>query len=497
MNNENLTEILTYESDAIKETYTEGEFILADYLPPILRIVRSEARSFVKSKTVHGEKLTVEGVTEFTVIYLSDNSELTSCIHKLPFSHTSDISSMNGAEYEIEASVSYLNTRALSPQKLYLKATVEIKTSYIKKTEFSAVIPDSEKDIFTQKEELNSFEIICSGHKPLKISDEIKPSSAIKSILRYDAFFNETEQKILTGKLISKADMLLKIVYISESNAISVHEQKIAVSQILDMNGISEDTVCNVKYSLTEFKTNLSTSTADKENSLIYEITVNVDAIGYSKTKHFLCKDAFSEKNELKCTNQSFKECTFCKISKEQSFRETIEIGLYDKLCDISVIPAVLSTDYDKETETILVSGTFSCRVLYTDENSEFSSLEKEIPFMFSINTDQSAENIKVSADMNIKSFAYVENDSSSAELRIDCCYKGFLFSDTEKNILTTIEPDSLSFTKEADKMILYFAEKNERIWDISKKYKVSPEALMKNNGLTEDVLKEPLMLKI
>ena len=222
-----------------------------------------------------------------------------------------------------------------------------------------------------------------------------------------------------------------------------------------------------------------------------------MDAIGYSKTKHFLCKDAFSEKNELKCTNQSFKECTFCKISKEQSFRETIEIGLYDKLCDISVIPAVLSTDYDKETETILVSGTFSCRVLYTDENSEFSSLEKEIPFMFSINTDQSAENIKVSADMNIKSFAYVENDSSSAELRIDCCYKGFLFSDTEKNILTTIEPDSLSFTKEADKMILYFAEKNERIWDISKKYKVSPEALMKNNGLTEDVLKEPLMLKI
>ncbi|MBQ2881330.1 MAG: LysM peptidoglycan-binding domain-containing protein [Clostridia bacterium] len=45
--------------------------------------------------------------------------------------------------------------------------------------------------------------------------------------------------------------------------------------------------------------------------------------------------------------------------------------------------------------------------------------------------------------------------------------------------------------------MILYFAEKDENIWDISKKYKVSPEILMKNNGLTEETLKDALMLRI
>ena len=497
MSNENLIGICTYESDPIKETYTEGEVILADYLPPILRIVRSEARSFVKSKTVHGEKLTVEGIAEFTVIYLSENGELTSCIHGLPFSHTSDISGTGGKEYEVEASVSYLNTRALSPQKLYLKATVELKVSYTKKTEFSAVIPDSNENIFTRKEELNSFEIICSGHKPLKVTDEVKTPSPVKSILRYDVFFNETEQKTLTGKLISKADMLLKIVYMTASGEVAIHEQKIAVSQILDMDGITEDTVCNVRYALTDFKTNLSAAADSKESSIIYEITVDVDAVGYAKTKHLLCNDAFSEKNELKTTNQTFKECYFCKVSKDRTFRETMEIGLYDKLCDISVIPAILTTDYDKETENILVSGTFSCRALYTDENGEFSSAEKEIPFMISVTTDQPAESIKVSAEMLINSFAYVENDSSSAELRIDCCYKGILFLDTEKSILTTAEADSLTFTKESDRMILYFAEKDENIWDISKKYKVSPEILMKNNGLTEETLKDALMLRI
>ena len=497
MSNENLMGICTYESEPIKETYTEGEFILADYLPPIMRIVRSEARALIRSKSVHGDKLTVEGLAEFTVIYLSDNGELNSCIHGLPFSNIIDISTAMGSEYEIEASVSYLNTRALSPQKLYLKATIEIRTSYTKKTEFSAVTPYQNDSIYTRNEDLNSFEIICSGHKPLKITDEIKPKTQIKSILRYDVFFNETEQKILTGKLISKADMLLKIVYTSAKDEPEVYEQKISVSQILDMEGITEETLCNVKYALTEFKSNINTSSADKENSLIYEITVNVDAVGYGKTKHLLCSDAFSEKNELKCTSHIFKECTFCKISKEQSFRESMDIGLYDKLYDISVNPTVLSTDYDKEKGSILVSGTFSCRTLYTDENNELSSTEKEIPFMLPVNTDQISENIKVSAEMYIKSFAYVENDSSSVELRIDCCYKGLLFSDTEKGILTEIETDNIAFTKESDRMILYFAEKDEKIWDISKKYKISPELLMKNNGLTDDSLKESLMLKI
>lgn len=497
MNNENLITINTYESEQIKEAYTEGEFVLADYYPPVMRIVRSEAKALVRSKTLLGEKLTVEGVVEFTVMYLSDDGTLTPCTHMLPFTHTSEIRFAKEDVFEVSATVSYINTRALSPQKLYLKATVELETSHTKKTEFSAVLPDSEDNIFTRKTELDSFEIICSGHKPLKITDEIKPSAQIKSVLRYDAFFNETEQKILTGKLISKADMLLKIVYLTSDGNISAYEQKISISQILDMDGITEDTICGVRYTLTDCRMNIANSGEAANNSIIYEITVDVDAVGYSKTKHLLCCDAFSDKKELKCNTHMFKSCGFSKISKEQSFRETFEIGLYDKIFDISVLPAVLSADHDRETNTLSVSGTFSCRALYSDENGEFSSIEKEIPFTVPVQTDCEAENVKVSAEMLINSFAYVENDNSSAELRIDCSYKGFLFSSNNVEILTEIDSDGEILPCDADKMTLYFAEKDEDIWDISKKYRKDPNIIMKTNGLEHEILDIPKMLRI
>ena len=496
MNNENLIKINTYESEQIKEAYTEGEFILADYYPPVMRIVRSEAKAFIRSKTLHGGKLTVEGSVEFTVMYLSDEGQLTPCVHMLPFTHTGDAAVKDGL-FEVAASVSYINTRALSPQKLYLKATVEIQTAYAKNIEFSAILPDTNKELYTRKTELNTFEIVCCGHKPLKVADEIKPSSSVACVLRYDAFFKETEQKILTGKLISKADMLLKIVYLTTEGKIELCDKKVSVSQILDMEGIAEDTICGVKYSLTDCKMTVGSVGESATNGIIYEMTVDVDAVGYTTAKHILCCDAYSANKKVTCTNAMFRSGGFSKISKDQSFRETVDIGLYDKIHDISVTPAVLSTDYDKNTESLSVSGTFSCRALYTDENGEFSSTEKEIPFMVQIQTDTEADNVSVSAEMCINSFAYVENDNSSAELRIDCSYKGFLFISKDVEILTEIQFEEDLCKKDNQKLILYFAEKNESIWEISKKYGVDPDLLMKNNGISCETLSEAVMLRI
>ncbi len=497
MNNENLIRLNTYETEPIRETYTEGEFLLADYCSPVMRIVRSEAKAFVRSETVYEEKLTVEGAVEFTVIYLSDEGKISSCTQMLPFSHTGEIGFSNDDVFDVCATVSYLNTRALSPQKLYLKAAVEIQVSYVKKVVFPAVVPDLQENVFIKKIAVDSFEILCSGHKPLKVSDELKPEARIVSVLRYDVFFNETEQKILTGKLISKADMLLKIVYLTVDGKISSHEQKVSVSQILDMNGITEDSVCRVKYSLADCRVNVANSGESVNNSIIYELTVNVDAVGYSKCRYLLCSDAFSDRTQIKCKTNSFKSGGFSKVSKEQSFRETFDIGLYDKLYDVSVFPTVLSSDYDKEAERLSVSGTFSCRALYCDENGDVSSVEKEIPFMVPIQLDHISESVVASAEVYINSFAYVENDNSSAELRIDCCCKGFLFDLNSSEIVSEIVSEGDSVVCDSNRMVLYFAEKDEDIWSISKKYRKNPEIIMKTNGLTGEILSEAVMLRI
>ena len=74
------------------EASAEAEVLLPDYYPPVMRIVRAEAVPFIRTETVYGDKLSVEGNVEFRVLYQSDEGNLNSFFYKAPFSHAADIS---------------------------------------------------------------------------------------------------------------------------------------------------------------------------------------------------------------------------------------------------------------------------------------------------------------------------------------------------------------------------------------------------------------------
>ena len=45
--------------------------------------------------------------------------------------------------------------------------------------------------------------------------------------------------------------------------------------------------------------------------------------------------------------------------------------------------------------------------------------------------------------------------------------------------------------------MLLCYAEKGERIWDIAKKHRASVENIMKENGISEETVSERKMIVI
>ena len=77
--------------DARSEASAESEVLLPDYYPAIMKLVRTEAVPFVRSQTTYGEKVVIEGSTEFRVIYLSETGAVCSFFTKVPFSCTAEI----------------------------------------------------------------------------------------------------------------------------------------------------------------------------------------------------------------------------------------------------------------------------------------------------------------------------------------------------------------------------------------------------------------------
>ena len=81
-------------------------------------------------------------------------------------------------------------------------------------------------------------------------------------------------------------------------------------------------------------------------------------------------------------------------------------------------------------------------------------------------------------------------------QIRVRGTYSGMIDYSCEYSAITDINelPDKKA---PLSQMILYYACKGDRVWDIAKRYSASPDAIIKNNGLTSDEIDEDRMLYI
>ena len=81
-------------------------------------------------------------------------------------------------------------------------------------------------------------------------------------------------------------------------------------------------------------------------------------------------------------------------------------------------------------------------------------------------------------------------------QIRIKGAYSGMIDMSCEYGAITEINelPEKKA---PLSQMVLYYACKGDRVWDIAKKYSASPQAIMKNNGLTNEEIDEDRMIYI
>ncbi len=82
-----------------KDMENEAEYTLSDYMPNILRIVKTEARLKVKDKRVENGKTELFGEIVYTVLYVAENSGLLKCVvFREDFEESFDMHTDTGGE---------------------------------------------------------------------------------------------------------------------------------------------------------------------------------------------------------------------------------------------------------------------------------------------------------------------------------------------------------------------------------------------------------------
>lgn len=483
------------------EASAEAEVLLPDYYPPVMRIIRTEAVPFIRSKTVYGEKLALEGNVEFRILYQSDKGDYNSFFYKAPFSHAIEIPNLQDAVPNVKADIEYKDIRALSPQKLSLRASVMLSAAAVKSENKEILAEDKERqgNVAVLSSEETFCREISKTSKLIRHSGEIsvEGKAPMDKIVRYDVKFANTEFKPMNKKALVKSDMCLNILYISpESKKLNNIEERTVISQLMDVDTVDEDTIQLILPTLSDCRFDLKENSEGKITSVEYDTEVDVSFAVYKEQKFNVISDAFGVGKEIETETEKVSSEKIIPQKQTILFEESADIGQFAEIYDVSVRPILKETLFDKEKHISEANGEFVINVIFSDSDGEMLSADKKIPFSLQNNTAENCSGVRQELDISLQNLTY-DTSRGKINCKIECIVNGAVFLAEEKEIITKLIETETEIEEEDSHLVLYYASKGEKLWDIAKKYHTKPETILSANNLSENVLEEEKMLFI
>ena len=467
------------------ETSAESEILLPDYYPPVLKLVRTDAIAHVRSESIRGDRIYVEGTVEFRILYISETDEnFQSVFYPVPFSYSSEIKGEINDDIQLHthARPSYVNVRALSPQKLYAKAVVELTICMVAPVRTRLLDPETLPDLIKRTEQRQISDLTFSTQKILKIQEEIDPGSGLNPahILRYDTFFEEDEKKLINNKMIVKSEWNVQILFTEAQNPeIHTATAKIPLSQVLELPDGTTDAGSSVFFAVQDCKFSIKEK-AQAGAVLVCEAEISVVAECRNDEDVSILTDAYSVSADASCETETVTLLHAQDFSLPFSVEQNFD--LEDAQAVLEVIPSCTHTCPCLEGSNAVTETEISCLILYRSFSGELMTCEKKLALALSVPEIGNADAVKTDAEITLRSAEYSLN-GRSLSIRVSGLYHGMLTS--EQKVLA-VRSVSLSERKKdrTSGVVICYATDGEPVWDIAKHYAADPEQIRKQNTL-------------
>lgn len=496
--------------DSSCEQSVERDFVLPDYCPDIFRILKCRITPKVTSQSINGEKLTFELSVLIRVLYQSEGSSKINCLEqKVNYSKSVDISGeCSNPMISITPRTDYVNCRVVNQRRLDVRGAV---TSRVKVTgeKKQPVVVDAFGGNIQLKKTLVTYpakRLVAS--KRVTVIEELelggsKPS--VGAVIRSDCTVFPHEQKIIAGKLVTKGDAEISMLYTctKDSTEDSAEPMKFTIpfSQIIDIEGIDESFEAFVD--ITPGSCEIMPK-GENASSLECELVliVNCTALKYETCE--AVTDAYSTCYECEMENSG------CRLdSKPMAINETHALSaqvtyedesikcIYDAWCEADN----LSVRFDETGGKFIASGSVNFSLIGKNESNCPIYLEAEAAFDHDIEVSENCNgnNSYIEPKVRVKSCSYHLLDGHTAEVKAEIEIGGYLYEACAKTMLCDLKTmtDKPKEKQNGYALKLCYCSGHEDIWEIAKKYSTSVTAILEENDLTDDKLSDCGMLLI
>ena len=436
----------------------KGEYLIKDSHPDVHEILGVDAKATVTNKEVLADKVMLEGVVTYTVLYLSIDESDIERINSVNLSEKfADYLELTGIEHkvlcDVECVVEHIQANIMNERKISVEGVRTTKWNIYQVDEFE-FIKDLEgtSDIQVQKE---TEEITKLGEDKIyfgcycKVEVLYKGKDTDDIILLNDDIYLSKEQELIG----CNADMM------------AYNEVDIVNSDyIVTLDDLGENRIINVEF--------------------LAKGLVKV----LSKEKIDLINDAYcpSQPIDLIKSNHDI-GLIHGMVNTEVIIKDNISLN-DDKEKIGSIImtsgsPVV--TDKSVENDKIKLDGVVKVSVLYrtADEISRINMCTGEVPFTTVIDLKGTNKDMDVVSKVQIESIdSTIEANTIGIRITLSAWAK-VSYKVNKEWIVDVVESENGRAESKAS-VTIYSVDKGDTLWNLAKKYNTTIEELVKINDI-------------
>lgn len=491
--------------NGMAEHSVELDYLLPDYCPNIFQIVKSSMTATILSKHISQNKLTLDGITFITVLYIGEESgKFHQLEQKKLFSKTIELKEdISGGQVTAHAECSFLNCRAVNGRRLDIRGSLEIALTVTKPVQIPMITHCDGLELHHIQTELASLKQQATKEFTIRETLELgqqKPS--MDEVIYYKAVPLWKEQKILTNKLICKGEVLLHTLYSSEEqpDQPQIIEHTLPINQIVDFEGLDESCPAISYFEILEYDMDLQTDEQGECHSFIAILKIRITCDAAQICSVHPIDDCYSTAFETTLQKETFFGKRLIKpVTERCLFKNTLPLDqneisyLYDLFGHFS------NLSYRSLEKSLEISADLKLSILATNRENLPLCLEQTVPCRMVLDTPPLSPELSFDPNISLLSLSYAITSVSELEVRGEVQITGMLYQSLSLQILSDITL-SEDHPKEKDPdcaLRIYFAEQGENLWEIAKRYNTSQKEILSQNSLESEIIRESGMLFI
>lgn len=465
----------------------EGDSIIPDIKPDILNAINMTGKVCIYKKEILEGKIRLDGNVNIYLMYLADceNNRVRGFNTNLDFTEILDFPGVESRMIlDEEIKIKDIECKVLNGRKVSIKAMLEVNANVFsnEKEEIVKEIVNIE-DIQSQMSMINMNSLIGQNTTKAMAKETliIDNNDELEEILSVDFNIMNKDTKVSYNKVLAKADIEMRILYLTESGRMKTLEETIPLMGFIDLVGVSEENICDVKYKLKNF---VIKPNSKEEHSIYAEIEFEIFARVFENKQVNIIQDMYSPSRNL-----SFKENRVSTMINMRNTENTINVREklkledeeFSRICDVQVKPVIAETEVSKDR--VKFNGDIDLNFILTNNvEDNVITLNRKVPFDFTQEIEGLNQESKVSAVVvpKFREFA-VDNMDVNAKVDLEVCTNSYNLETVNviDNIEETIGGDDHQYS-----MVIYFVKSGDTLWKIAKKYKSTVEDIVRINNI-------------